>query len=118
MLSPRGRAVAIVCTAAVLLWMKPMGLLLWARIRILTSIPRTAIADDAQLIRVPEAPATTLDAVALPRLPSRNPFAGSVESTPSRSDNAHSPHTSTPTRTFDSSNGAGEAKSGGDPADA
>ncbi len=27
------------------LWVKPMGLLLWARLRILTNIPRTAIAE-------------------------------------------------------------------------
>ncbi|MGA0286864.1 MAG: hypothetical protein ACO3QA_07505 [Phycisphaerales bacterium] len=30
---------------ATVLWIKPMGLLLWARIRILTNIPRTAIAE-------------------------------------------------------------------------
>jgi len=30
---------------ASVLWLKPMGLLLWARIRILTNIPRTAIAE-------------------------------------------------------------------------
>lgn len=27
------------------LWLKPMGLLLWARLRILTNIPRTAVAE-------------------------------------------------------------------------
>jgi hypothetical protein len=27
------------------LWVKPMGLLLWARLRILTNIPRTAVAE-------------------------------------------------------------------------
>ena len=27
------------------LWAKPMGLLLWARLRILTNIPRTAVAE-------------------------------------------------------------------------
>lgn len=30
---------------ATVLWVKPMGLLLWARLRILTNIPRTAIAE-------------------------------------------------------------------------
>ncbi|MEY3022598.1 MAG: hypothetical protein RIS86_1796 [Planctomycetota bacterium] len=44
----RGRkgALALVAMFAVVAWAKPMGLLLWARIRILTSIPKTAIADD------------------------------------------------------------------------
>lgn len=30
---------------ATVLWLKPMGLLMWARLRILTNIPRTAIAE-------------------------------------------------------------------------
>lgn len=30
---------------ATVLWVKPMGLLLWARLRILTNIPRTAVAE-------------------------------------------------------------------------
>jgi hypothetical protein len=34
---------------AVVAWAKPMGLLLWARIRILTSLPKTAIADEKTL---------------------------------------------------------------------
>jgi len=37
-------ALPLVAFASVL-WLKPMGLLLWARIRILTNIPRTAIAE-------------------------------------------------------------------------
>jgi len=43
----RGRkiALALVTCAALMIWAKPMGLLLWARIRILTSIPKTAIAE-------------------------------------------------------------------------
>jgi hypothetical protein len=40
------RAGAPLAALAVVLWMKPMGLLLWARLRILTNIPRTAIAED------------------------------------------------------------------------
>lgn len=35
-----------VASVAMVAWATPLGLLLWARIRILTSIPRTAIADD------------------------------------------------------------------------
>jgi hypothetical protein len=36
---------------ATVLWVKPMGLLLWASLRILTNIPRTAVAEP----RPPEA---------------------------------------------------------------
>lgn len=39
-------ALTMVTAFAVIAWAKPMGLLLWARLRILTSIPKTAIADD------------------------------------------------------------------------
>lgn len=38
-------AAAPLIAFASVLWLKPMGLLLWARIRILTNIPRTAIAE-------------------------------------------------------------------------
>jgi hypothetical protein len=44
---------------------KPMGLLLWARLRILTSIPKTAIADDPANIAAAAQPPQELD----PRLP-------------------------------------------------
>jgi hypothetical protein len=50
----RRGALAIVAAFAVIAWAKPMGLLLWARIRILTSIPKTAIADDPA--KAPEEP--------------------------------------------------------------
>lgn len=45
--APRSRkiALALVACVALMIWAKPMGLLLWARIRILTSIPKTAIAE-------------------------------------------------------------------------
>lgn len=63
----RQGALAIVAAFAVVAWAKPMGLLLWARIRILTSLPKTAIADDpAQAPDEPPAP-IELD----PRLPAR-----------------------------------------------
>jgi hypothetical protein len=38
-------ALALVACVALMIWAKPMGLLLWARIRILTNIPKTAIAE-------------------------------------------------------------------------
>jgi hypothetical protein len=41
----RVRTLAFTLAVASVLWAKPMGLLLWARIKILTNIPRTAIAD-------------------------------------------------------------------------
>lgn len=44
---------------------KPMGLLLWARLRILTSIPKTAIADDPAKVAALPQPPQDLD----PRLP-------------------------------------------------
>lgn len=40
------RMLAPIVAVAVVLWLKPMGLLLWARLRILTSIPRTAMAEE------------------------------------------------------------------------
>ena len=42
----RKLAIGLVAMFSVVAWAKPMGLLLWARLRILTSIPKTAIADD------------------------------------------------------------------------
>ncbi len=40
------RLLAPILAVAVVLWLKPMGLLLWARLRILTNIPRTAMAEE------------------------------------------------------------------------
>jgi hypothetical protein len=70
----RVRTLAFTLAVASVLWAKPMGLLLWARIKILTNIPRTAIADpgdgapvlvrnrpdlaEPQELRVPGRPAT------------------------------------------------------------
>lgn len=45
----RRTAITFLMLFAVVAWAKPMGLLLWARIRILTSLPKTAIADDPAL---------------------------------------------------------------------
>jgi hypothetical protein len=57
----RRTAIAFLALFGVVAWAKPMGLLLWARIRILTSLPKTAIADDpsvaAELPKEPAAPA-------------------------------------------------------------
>jgi hypothetical protein len=51
--------------AACLALAKPMGLLLWARLRILTSIPKTAIADDPAKVADAVQPPVEID----PRLP-------------------------------------------------
>lgn len=53
----RRGAIGLFALCAVVVWAKPMGLLLWARIRILTSIPKTAIAEDGPVAqRTPETP--------------------------------------------------------------
>lgn len=89
-----------------------MGLLFWARIRILTNIPRTAIADDPAILASARGPRggdpdggggftpepTPLDVRAEPR---RNPFAPVSRATPH--------DRNSPTR----SDRAGEAKSNG-----
>lgn len=70
----RARALVFTLAVASVVWAKPMGLLLWARIKILTNIPRTAIAEpdggapvlvrerpdlaEPQELRVPGRPAT------------------------------------------------------------
>ncbi len=43
---PRLRALLWLGAFGTVVWAKPMGLLLWARLRVLTNLPRTAIADD------------------------------------------------------------------------
>jgi hypothetical protein len=58
----RRSALAIVAAFAVVAWAKPMGLRLWARIRILTSIPKTAIADDPTNAPEEPRPPVELDA--------------------------------------------------------
>ncbi|MDZ4754168.1 MAG: hypothetical protein SGJ11_06685 [Phycisphaerae bacterium] len=120
-LHPRTRAIGLVAAAAVVLWLKPMGLLFWARIRILTNIPRTAMADEqpsGDLAWSPFVPAApVLEPIALPLLPSRNPFVQSGNSPATGRDTSTSPHTST---SIDASGRSGDedgAKSGGDPAD-
>lgn len=52
----RRRVLGVVAMFAVVAWAKPMGLLLWARIRILTSIPKTAIADDQPMVAASDTP--------------------------------------------------------------
>ena len=52
----RKGALMLVTAFAVVAWAKPMGLLLWARLRILTSIPKTAIADDPANTQAEEKP--------------------------------------------------------------
>lgn len=52
LLRSRRASVALLTLFVCIAWAKPMGLLLWARIRILTNLPRTAIADDP--LKAPE----------------------------------------------------------------
>ncbi|MBL9120656.1 MAG: hypothetical protein JNL80_12165 [Phycisphaerae bacterium] len=119
LLSPQVRAGAFVGCVAIVLWAKPMGLLLWARLRILANIPRTAIAEDEATLAdrfEPEEWPTSQepDVVVLPRSPSRNPFAVSTSSTsdtPRQSDRPHNPNLK---RTFNPADGAGEGKSSGE----
>lgn len=105
----RAGAVAFLALVVCVLWAKPMGLLLWARIRILTNIPRTAIADDvlAQALKNaaedPRLPAPTR--VELPVRASRDPFERTSRT---------SPHDRTLERASDR---AGEAKSNGNNAE-
>ena len=75
-------AMLLLVLAAGVLWAKPMGLLFWARIRILTNIPRTAIADDPAALVADASPrSATREAaldpttIELPQRPSRSPFA-------------------------------------------
>ena len=58
--SRRG-AITFLAVFAVVAWAKPMGLLLWARIRILTSLPKTAIADDPTSANAAPEPESPLD---------------------------------------------------------
>lgn len=74
-LSNRRNALLVVAGLGLVIWAKPMGLLLWSRIRILTTIPRTAIADDA----IASAPKPKLPPEFDPQLPAvvaaaRDPF--------------------------------------------
>jgi hypothetical protein len=74
-LSNRRNALLVVAGLGLVIWAKPMGLLLWSRIRILTTIPRTAIADDA----IAAAPKPKLPPEFDPQLPAmvvgaRDPF--------------------------------------------
>ncbi len=55
----RFRAFVAVCGVGLVIWAKPMGLFLWARMRLITGIPKTAMADDP------------LDQPPIPALPQR-----------------------------------------------
>lgn len=116
---PRARAVGIVTAAAVVLWAKPMGLLLWARLRILANIPRTAIADDEALLASRFEPSALPTAgepeiVVLPRAASRNPFDDSPQSLPAAPRQPDSPRNPTSEPVVDLSDRAGEGKSAGE----
>lgn len=115
----RARAIGLVTAAAVVLWAKPMGLLLWARLRILANIPRTAIADDASLpgYRFETPSLAGPEVVVLPRSASRNPFAEATESRPEEPRGPDSQRNPNLKRTIDRSDRADEAKSTGKSAD-
>jgi hypothetical protein len=75
--APRSRKIALAAVAcvALLFLAKPMALLLWARIRILTSLPKTAIAEPIESKAAKPAAPTEID----PSLPTsladgRDPF--------------------------------------------
>ncbi|MBI1304050.1 MAG: hypothetical protein GC172_09720 [Phycisphaera sp.] len=82
-LSNRRNALLVVAGLGLVIWAKPMGLLLWSRIRILTTIPRTAIADDA----IAAAPKPKLPPEFDPQLP----VTGGAARDPFRVDPAHFP---------------------------
>ena len=48
----RGLSMALLLTIPVMAWAQPLGLLLWARFRLLTDIPRTAMATEDETNRV------------------------------------------------------------------
>lgn len=83
------RTLALTALLGVVVWAKPMGLLLWARIRILTSIPKTAIADGPQLVALDDpAPADLDTGIPEALTVTRDPFAIDVMAFPSRIDSA------------------------------
>ncbi len=118
LIGPRTRSVALVAGVAVVLWAKPMGLLLWARLRLLANIPRTAIADDEALLAArfesdPLPSAGDPEVVVLPRGASRNPFAESPSPRDRSPREPNSPRSSTPDPLADLSDRAGQGKSNG-----
>jgi hypothetical protein len=73
----RFRALVAVCAVGVVVWAKPMGLFIWARMRLITGIPRTAMADEPIAADAPKAPEPSLQApiaVALDDSTDRDPF--------------------------------------------
>jgi hypothetical protein len=117
-IGPRTRSVALVAGVAVVLWAKPMGLLLWARLRLLANIPRTAIADDEALLagRFEPSPLPSAgdpEVVVLPRAASRNPFAESGSPHGIVPREPDSPRNSTFRPVADLSDRNGEEKSNG-----
>lgn len=77
----RAAPVLLLLLAAGVLWVKPMGLLLWARIRILTNIPRTAIAEpEADVAAAPRIELPPVSGREIPTPPRRDPFAAAEAS--------------------------------------
>lgn len=72
----RFRALVTVLAVGMVVWAKPMGLFIWTRLRMVTSIPRTAMAEEGAVLQAPLAPpklAPVLD-VSLDNQINRDPF--------------------------------------------
>ena len=84
----RGLCMAMLLAVPAMAWAQPLGLLLWARFRLLTDIPRTAMATDDEVAQVAIQP------------PSRFPdlaqvgFDGHADRDPLRISSLHFPRTS------------------------
>ena len=111
-------ALALVACVALLIWAKPMGLLLWARLRILTSIPKTAIAEPVEAQAAKPVQPSELD----PKLPGfaaqlRDPFSVDErvfpQPKPAASDDTESRH-GTPAASSGAGTEASTNESGGD----
>ncbi|MCH2160723.1 MAG: hypothetical protein MK085_02500 [Phycisphaerales bacterium] len=73
----RGLCMALLLAVPMLAWAQPLGLLLWARLRLLTDIPRTAMATDEEATRIavdPPAQFPDLAVIGLDNGAERNPL--------------------------------------------
>lgn len=91
------RALALTAVLGAVVWAKPMGLLLWARIRILTSIPKTAIADEpGALVQRDNEPAEIDTGLPEALILTTDPFAIDATVFPSQTDSAETAPVATP----------------------
>jgi hypothetical protein len=72
----RFRALVTVMAVGMVLWAKPMGLFIWTRLRMVTSIPRTAMADEEAVLQAPSPTAQPprVQSITLDTLAVRDPF--------------------------------------------